>query len=284
MAPALTKAPFRRFGAWLFEEKVDGWRMLAYRDARTVRLISRNGIEHTRRFRELAAAIAKLPAPTLVVDGEVAVYDEKLVSRFHLLGDEDSGLICTPPVFIAFDVLQVGRHDVRHRPLHERRAILEEQVHDADMVLPCRRLPDDASKAWAIVEERGYEGMVAKDPESTYRSGPTRAWVKIKVRHEGVFVVGGYRNVDAFDGVLVGEFVGERLEYRGVVEWGYRAPDVLAVMRCAQDHPLRTSPFVDTPRLRNAVWSEPRLRAEISYAEIVGGRLRAPSWRSLTAR
>ena len=76
---------------------------------------------------------------------------------------------------MAFDVLQIGRHDLRSRPLHERRAILEDVVDDADMVLPCRRLPDDPAKAWAIVEERGYEGMVAKDPESTFRSRPTRA-------------------------------------------------------------------------------------------------------------
>ena len=125
---------------------------------------------------------------------------------------------------------------------------------------------------------------MAKDPESTYRSGPTRAWVKVKVRHEGVFVVGGYRNVDAFDGVLVGEYVGDRLEYRGVVEWGYRATDVLALMRCAEDHQLRTSPFVDAPQMRNAVWCEPRLLAEVSYAEIIDGRLRAPSWRRLVGR
>ena len=62
--------------------------------------------------------------------------------------------------------------------------------------------------------------MVAKDPRSTYRSGPTRSWVKVKVRREGVFVVGGIRNVEAFDGVLVGELVDGRLEYRGSVEWG----------------------------------------------------------------
>jgi hypothetical protein len=53
---------------------------------------------------------------------------------------------------------------------------------------------------------------------------------------------------------------------------------VLAVLQCAKDHPLRTSPFVDAPRMRSAVWIEPRLHAEISYAEVVEGRLRAPSY------
>ena len=134
------------------------------------------------------------------------------------------------------------------------------------------------------VERRGLAGFIAKDPGSSYRSGPTRSWVKVKVRHEGVFVVGGIRNVDAFDGILVGERVDGQLRFRGVVEWGYRAADVLAVLQHAKDYPLRTSPFVDQPRVRSAVWIEPRLRAEVSYAEIVEGRLRAPSWRALATR
>jgi bifunctional non-homologous end joining protein LigD len=284
MAPTLTKPPFQRPGSWVFEEKVDGWRMLAYRDGVSVRLISRNSIDHTRRFRELAHAISKLPQQMVVLDGEVAVYDEKLVSRFYLLGDDESGLICTPRVLIAFDVLQLGKHDLRRLPLDTRRERLEELLDDAKMVLPCRRLPDDPVKAWAVVEERGYEGMIAKAPESVYRSGPTNSWFKVKVRHEGVFVVGGIRNVDAFDGVLIGERVGELLEYRGCVEWGYRAPDVLKVMQCASDHPLRTSPFAEPPKTRNAVWMEPRLLAEVSYAEIASGRVRAPSWRRLVER
>jgi hypothetical protein len=58
-------------------------------------------------------------------------------------------------------------------------------------------------------------------------------------------------------------------------------PDVVAIMRCAKHHPLRTSPFLDAPRMRSVVWCEPRLRAEISYPEMVRGRLRAPSWRAL---
>ena len=153
------------------------------------------------------------------------MYDEKLVCRFHLLGDDESGVLCTPPVYIAFDVLQVGQRDLRGRPLCERRDILEDLLADVDMVLPCRQLPKDGAEAWSVVQERGFEGMVAKDPRSTYRSGPTRSWVKVKVRHENVFVVGGIRNVDAFDGVLVGELADDRLEYRGCVEWGYRAAD-----------------------------------------------------------
>ena len=95
-----------------------------------------------------------------------------------------------------------------------------------------------------------------------------------------MFVVGGIRNVDAFDGVLVGEKVGDALHYRGVVEWGFRARDVLTLLREAKA-PVRTSPFADLRSMRGAVWLEPTLRAEVSYAEIVNAQLRAPSWRRL---
>jgi ATP-dependent DNA ligase len=105
--------------------------------------------------------------------------------------------------------------------------------------------------------------------------------VKVKVRHEGVFVVGGIRDANAFDGVLVGEQVGDKLDYRGVIEWGFRAADVLELLRAARLFDTRTSPFVDLPAMRGAVWIEPRLRAEVSYAEVTGGRLRAPTWRRL---
>lgn len=86
--------------------------------------------------------------------------------------------------------------------------------------------------------------------------------------------------MDAFDGALVGELVGDRLEYRGVVQWGFRAADVLELLREARP-PARTSPFVDLRGMDSVVWFDARLRAEVSYAEIVGGRLRALSWRGL---
>ncbi len=61
MAPTLVREPFHRDG-WIYEEKVDGWRMLAYKDDARVRLISRNGRDHSRRFSDIAAAVAKLRA------------------------------------------------------------------------------------------------------------------------------------------------------------------------------------------------------------------------------
>jgi bifunctional non-homologous end joining protein LigD len=79
MVPTQVRQPFHRDG-WVYEERVDGWRMLACKDNRTVRLESRNGVDHTRRFPEIAAAVSALPGPTLVLDGEVAIFDRQLRS------------------------------------------------------------------------------------------------------------------------------------------------------------------------------------------------------------
>jgi len=58
MTPTQVREPFHRDG-WIYEEKVNGWRMLAYKDGARVRLLSRSGRDHTRRFREIATAIRR---------------------------------------------------------------------------------------------------------------------------------------------------------------------------------------------------------------------------------
>jgi ATP dependent DNA ligase domain len=96
MQPMLVREPFHRPG-WVYEEKVEGWRVLAYKDRERVWLISRNGVDHTRRYGDIAAAIAKLSARTLVLDGEVAVYDQQFWTEFKWLTDSDPEAVGTPP-------------------------------------------------------------------------------------------------------------------------------------------------------------------------------------------
>jgi ATP-dependent DNA ligase len=90
MQPSQVGEPFHRPG-WVFEEKYDGWRIVSYKDGGRVRLLSRNDVDHARKFRELAAAIAALPQQTLVLDGEVAIFDQAMHSRFDLLRQSDPG-------------------------------------------------------------------------------------------------------------------------------------------------------------------------------------------------
>jgi bifunctional non-homologous end joining protein LigD len=111
---------------WVYEEKVDGWRVLAYKTSAGVRLVSRNGRDLTRRFPELAAAVAGLEPPTLLLDGEIAVFDQHLVSRFEWLRARPKDDTATPPLLMAFDCLYARGKDLRTRALRVRRNVLED--------------------------------------------------------------------------------------------------------------------------------------------------------------
>src|SRR4029450_6836214 len=119
MQPTQVKQPFHRDG-WVYEEKIDGWRMLSYKDGRTGRLESRNGVDHTRRFPDPVAAVAALPTRSLVLDGEVAIFDRQLHSRFDWLRDPDPEAVATPPLLMVFDLLYRAGRDQTKRPLRER--------------------------------------------------------------------------------------------------------------------------------------------------------------------
>jgi bifunctional non-homologous end joining protein LigD len=71
--------PFRRNG-WVYE-KYDDWRMVSEKVDSRVTFTSRNGLDHTRRFPELVRAVADLDALSIVLDGEVAIFDPQLISR-----------------------------------------------------------------------------------------------------------------------------------------------------------------------------------------------------------
>jgi bifunctional non-homologous end joining protein LigD len=108
--------PFHRDGR-VHEEKYDGWRMVAYKNGTAVRLVSRAGKEHSRRFAELAAANRALPPAALILDGQVAIFDDKLISRFEWFRKCPEDVASTPPIYMAFDCLYVEGRDLRSLPL-----------------------------------------------------------------------------------------------------------------------------------------------------------------------
>ena len=78
-----------------------------------MRLVGRNGRDHTKRFGDIADAVAKLKPETLTLDGEVAVFDAQLLSRFEWLRHINHGDLATPPLFMVFDLVQLGDKDYR---------------------------------------------------------------------------------------------------------------------------------------------------------------------------
>ena len=84
MLATLVRKPFDKPG-WIYEEKYDGYRILAYKEGDRVTLLSRNGNDRTTTYASVARAVQKLRARTLLLDGEVVAFDKQGISRFQLL-------------------------------------------------------------------------------------------------------------------------------------------------------------------------------------------------------
>jgi bifunctional non-homologous end joining protein LigD len=268
---------------WVYEEKYDGIRLIAYKDGPRVSLLTRNLIDRTERFAGIAAAVAALPAPTLVLDGEAVVFDRRAVSRFGLLQREAGG----GAVFAVFDCLYARGVNLMARPLAERRAVLEAEVRESAALRIARRLGEDGRRALARARRLGLEGLIAKDPASRYLAGLRGpAWKKIKLRNEEEVVIGGFTRPAGsrahFGAILAGVYEGARLRYAGRVGTGFTDASLADLRRRFQPLIRATSPFVDLAAFPGATWLEPRLVAQVAFTEWTADhRLRHPTFLGL---
>src|SRR5262249_11944143 len=99
MLARFVDAPFHTPGL-VYEEKYDGFRILAYKEGSKVTLLSRNAKDRTESYADVARAIGTLPDRTVLLDGEVVAFDRKLISRFQLLQQGE-----VPTVYAVFDCL-----------------------------------------------------------------------------------------------------------------------------------------------------------------------------------
>src|SRR5271165_2821491 len=176
MLATLVAKPFDEPG-WVYEEKYDGIRVLAYKEGKQVSLLSRNDIDRTGDFPEVVAAIAKLGPASLLLDGEVVVFDRKNVSRFQLLQQSKGEAL-----YAVFDCLDAGGTDLRQEPLSARRKILEKVVPTDGVILLSRRLSANGLEAYKLAKRRGYEGLVAMYFTSPYVERRSCYWLKVTVR------------------------------------------------------------------------------------------------------
>jgi bifunctional non-homologous end joining protein LigD len=275
MLATLVTEPFDRPG-WVYEEKYDGDRILAYKEGNGVRLLSRNQKDRTDRFPRIAAAIGILQPVTLLLDGEVVVFDRKGVSRFQLL-QQGQG----EPVYAVFDCLFHNRKDLRRESLSTRRGVIEKSIGSSQALLPSHRLATNGLGAFRIAKRRGYEGLVAKDQASPDEERRSHQWLKVKVRQEDEFVIAGYTRPAGsrkyFGALLLGAYDEGKLRYVGKVGTGFDQKTLAALHRKFQ--PFVTSrPLVsDPPREKGVVFLAPRLLAQISFQEWTrDGKLRQP--------
>lgn len=275
MLATLVAAPFDRSG-WAYEEKYDGDRILAYKEGDRVRLLSRNGKDRTERFPEIAAAIRALSGDTLLLDGEVVIFDKKGVSRFQLL-QKGQG----KPVFAVFDCLFHEGEDLRHEPLSARRAVMVKSIGSSKTLIPSHTLAANGLEAFRIARRRGYEGLVAKDLSSPYVEARTTRWLKVKVHQEDEFLICGYTKPAGsrkhFGALLLGAYENGRLHYVGKVGTGFDGSTLDALHRKLRPLVRVRTAVVDPPREEGVVFVAPRLIAQVSFQEWTADRkLRQP--------
>ena len=278
---------------WLYELKYDGYRMLAFAERNTVRLVTRNGSDFTRRFKEIAGPLADWAAGrAMVLDGEMAVLDGSGKTDFQAL----QHLMKSPGghslTYIVFDLLALDGADLRGRRLLERKEALAALMTDAPRGLSySQHIKGNGAAFFEAACAAGLEGIVGKRADSAYSGARNGDWIKLKCDTRQEFVIGGYTLTDKRAGgvsaLLLGAYAGRALIYVGRAGTGFSARGSKELEE-KFDHIKRTaSPFMKPPKARaneTITWLEPVLAAEIKFAEWTGDRLlRQASFKGLRA-
>jgi bifunctional non-homologous end joining protein LigD len=163
---------------WLHEIKHDGFRILARRDAAGVRLITRAGNDFSSRFPFIAMAVGRLPVRSCLIDGEAIVCNERGLAVFNLIrgyGSKASAVHC------AFDLLELDGRDLRHEPIEKRKALLTKLLRNAHLSMVLNEhFEEDGAIVYREACKLGCEGIVSKRLGSSYRSGHSANWLKVK--------------------------------------------------------------------------------------------------------
>lgn len=280
MLATLVAKPFDKPG-WVYEEKYDGYRILAYKEGDRVTLLTRNDKDRSLMFPEIAAAVGALPASTLLLDGEVVAFDRHDVSRFQLLQQGN-----VKPKYAVFDCLYVDGKDLRSQPLSSRRSALETSVRDDKQILLSRRLAQKGIAAYNVAKRKGYEGIVAKDQSAPYVEGRSTKWLKVKVHQEEEFVIAGYTapagSRQHFGALLLGAYDRGTLVYVGKVGTGFSRQTLESLARAFGPLVRKNPALVGPPPERNVTWLKPKLVTQVAFQEwTADNRLRQPVYLGL---
>ncbi|MCU1407898.1 MAG: ATP-dependent ligase [Glaciihabitans sp.] len=289
---------------WAFEMKWDGYRALATLSGGSTRLLSRNGVDLTANYPELARLADDVEGDA-VIDGEIVAFDghgrpsfSRLQKRakLHRSADITAATRENPVRFIAFDILEAttpGRAKPVSLLTHnydERRNILERVTTSGKRLQVPPAFDSDLAAALEASESLGLEGVMAKRRDSPYSPGRrSRAWVKIKHQHSQEVVIGGWRpgkgkRADSIGSLLMGIPAGDGLHYVGRVGTGFDDDTLDALRAELDDLAITDTPFFDIPPLdaAGAHWAQPVMVGEVEFAEWTAtGKLRQPTWRGL---
>jgi bifunctional non-homologous end joining protein LigD len=275
---------------WLHEVKYDGYRIIARKAGGDVTLFSRSGLDWTVRFPAIAKAMLTLPCESVLLDGEAAFVLPSGVTDFKSLQEHiDSP---HPAIrYFAFDLLLLDGKDLRKKSLKERRAALAKLMSAksvSNFLVYADYVQGSGQEFLEQARAHGLEGIISKRGDRPYRSGRGKDWLKIKVKRGEEFVIGGYSRSDVrgkpFSSLLLGTFEDGGLIYSGKVGTGFDASDLADLAEKFKPLERARSPFEEVPAAerKGAVWLEPKLVAQIAFAEKTrDGRLRHPSFQGL---
>ncbi|HEY4940487.1 MAG TPA: DNA ligase D [Rhizomicrobium sp.] len=260
---------------WVHEVKFDGYRMQMRVESGRARLRTRQGLDWTERFPQIAQDGAVLP--DCLIDGEICALNKDGNADFGLLQLALSDHKTADLVFFAFDVLFAGGMDLRAQKLSARKGVLEELLKHARASRRLRFVPHFASSGAAVLNaacRMALEGVISKRLDAPYASGRGESWTKAKCRGGQEVVIGAWRGTSStLRSLLVGAHKDGKFIYMGRVGTGYSAAvanDLLKKLR-----PLRrkTPAFAQAPHAPDLNWVEPELVAEIEYENVTADGL-----------
>ena len=276
---------------WLFEPKLDGYRVLAFIENGSVQLISRRGIDYTSFFPEVVADLAAQAIDTMVLDGEIVALDADGRPSFNLLQNRaqlktpkeiGEAQRLSPVVFVCFDMLHFAGLNLRNAPYVDRRRYLSQCLLPSSHI-QLVHVSSDAQKLYEASLASGFEGIVAKRKDAKYFAGKRAAvWLKVKATQTAEFVVGGYTKGkgarEPLGALLLGYYAGNKLQYAGHAGSGLTEAIVPRLLDKFSSITRETSPFAEKPPLhRPTTWVEPKLVVEITFNDWTpDGMLRAP--------
>jgi bifunctional non-homologous end joining protein LigD len=263
---------------WVHEIKYDGYRFIALRENRRVKVVSRNGIDWTRQLPSLRAALLALPCRDCIIDGELVVYNAAGHSSFDLLQqafhDGDGSAITA----VAFDLLYLDGRDLRGETQDARKAALQELLSSAPAPLQLSdTIVGEGREAAAAACRLGLEGIVSKSRSAPYREGRGGGWLKVKCTQSDEFVIVGYTRGNGaraeLGSLLLAQApkpgTGASWRYVGRVGSGLSDAIIADLLKrfvpVQQGVPLANPPTRGELRGAHPVWVEPRIVVEVNF-------------------
>lgn len=277
MLCTLIKEPFDD-PQFLYEVKLDGFRIIAYVQKGEVILSSRSGLDYSERYSPVVKALSVLNCD-VILDGELVALNDEGKPDFDAL-QKNNGK--NRLVFYTFDILWYKGYNLMDLPLTERKKILS-GVIDFNEVIKYSDDFDEGVQLFELMKKQEMEGIIAKRKNSKYEPGKRgKDWLKVPTEKRQEFVIGGWTESDSaapFASLLFGYYEDGKLIYQGHAGGGYKGREKEQIIKKLEPIEIKKSPFsnkVDTDRKVHFV--KPELVANIKFATYTSsGKIRKPA-------